>query len=468
MKARMDLLKNIIRNRIHTFFPQSEKNKLLILFTLATILNLAFLYLYYTPAPKHLVGDENYYFLFARAAAAGYQLRHNPIWPSFYADSMGKLFSVFGAHPIYIQSVQIVMWLTAALLFYKIVSYLLPFRGAAYIALALFLFSPELIAFSHFLWPEIPHLFFFITALWLIVCHHKSYLAVISGGVLFGFALLTKLLLLPFIPIILAFFILRTPGSWRRRCLKGCLLASMTFITVLPTMMDNLRAHGKFMIADSSVFNIWVGLNDTELVDYKNDIAGIELHKFQQSGPDIETRNSIYRDKIRLKLQQQGIISAISGQLSRQYFRLFDYQTFFTTQLPGGPRSSYGFNSPAITSLLHTYSHVLYGFLLAASVMGMCFIRARPVGWAHCFLLFIAYNLGLFLFLHVKTRYVIQFMPMMMFFSVVTVYWASLLVQAKQVSPLSCFVFNKSRIILGVVFAVLIEVVAFRSFFAAG
>lgn len=456
-----------MQKNIGSSLSQQGKIALLILLALAVSSNLWLLYLYYEPTPKRLFGDENYYFFVAEKIAAGHQVKHNPIWPAFYANSMGKLFSVFGTSRVCIQSIQIVMWLTTALLFYKIVSHLFPYRIVAYFAVALFLFSPELMAFSHFFWPEIPHLFFFMAALWLIICHCESYRAVVFGGVLFGFALLTKLLLQPFVPVILAFFILRTPGNAKQKCLKGCLLVSMIFFTILPTMIANCRTHGKFMIADSSVFNIWVGLNDAELVDYKNDIAGRESYEFHRSGPDIKARNSIYRDKIRRRLQQQGIIYTIKNQLSKQYFRLFDYETFFTTQLPGGPRDSYNFDNPGITNLLHAYSHVLYGFLLATSAIGICFIRWRSVGWAHCFVLFIAYNLVLLLFLHIKTRYVIQFVPMMMFFSAVTVYWLSLLVRRKPFLPVSCFVFGKYRIILGILFAVLIEMVAFRSFFVA-
>ena len=35
---------------------------LLVVFAVAAILNLGGLYLYYTPSPKRLVGDENYYY----------------------------------------------------------------------------------------------------------------------------------------------------------------------------------------------------------------------------------------------------------------------------------------------------------------------------------------------------------------------------------------------------------------------
>lgn len=391
-------------------------------------------------------------------------MEHNPIWPSLYANSMGKLFTFFGTKRIYIQFIQIAMWLTAALLFYKISFYLFPSRIAAYTSLALFLFSPELISFTHFLWPEIPHLFFFITALWLAICHFKNPIAVILCGVFFGLALLTKLLLLPFISIILVFLVFYTSSDWKQKFFKAFTVGSIIFITVLPTMLSNLQSHGKFMIADSSLVNIWIGLNDSgsdPYSDYRS--VGYELLQFEQSGPDIRTRNNLYLNKIICKIKQQGIIYTIGKQLSKQYFRLFFHETFFTAQLPGGPIQAYSFNNPVIINFLHIYSHALYGFILAFSTMGMFFIRLRPVGWPHLFLLFILYNLGLFLFIHTKPRYIIQFMPMMMFFSGVTAYWVSQLLKGGPFAPISCFIFSRLRVALGIVSVLLIEIVAFRS-----
>ena len=454
----------IIKSCINKIFQKSEKPKLLALLTFGILLNLFFLGLYYIPQPANLIGDENYNYLFANCIANGTPVNPNPSWPPLYPYLMGIIFSVLNPHPVYIQILQIVMWLSSAVLFYKIASYLLPFSGASYMALALFLLCPELIAFSHYLWPEIFHLFFFITALWLIICHHKSYLAVVISGLFLGLALLTKLLLLPFMVVVFIFFILLTPEATIHRYLKGLLLILVIFITVLPTMKKNRIIHGQFMIADSSVINLWIGLNDTGLTDYKNDICQDEFYEFQQSGPDIKTRNHIYREKITQKLKKQGFLETIKKQFSKQYYRLFDYETFFTTRLMGGPRHSYHFQNSLLSNLLHIYSHTLYGFILFTSTMGIFFIRVRSFGWPHFFVIFIGYNLFIFLFLHVKTRYVIQFIPMMMFFSSVTLYLLYLLARKKQVPHMSYFVLNKFRITLSIVTAVLMEFVAFRSF----
>ena len=436
---------------------------LLVVFVVAAILNLGGLYLYYTPTPKLLVQDENYYFGLARSIATGQDAQHNPLWPPLYAESMAALFSSFGTHQIYVQVSQIVMWLVGAFLFYRVAASVFPSHVAAIAALLLFLFSPDMIAFSHFLWPEMVHLVFLVSGFWLIICHHQNRLAIMASGVLFGFALLTKSLLLLFIPVIFVFYVVCTPGSLRKRVFNVVLLGSLILLTVLPTVVSNLRISGGFMVTGSSIFNTWVGLNDVELVDYKDDVAGREFAEFQRSGEDIRTRNSIYRDRIWLKLRQQGVLNTLLRQLSRQYFRLFDHETYFTTQLPGMPRHSYSFDAPRLTRFLHLWSNALYALILAASVMGMCFIAWRPIGWAHCFLLFIVYNLGLFLFLHVKTRYVVQFMPMMMFFSGITAHWVSLLIRRQPDSSPPGFVVSRPRIILGTILAFAVEFLAFRS-----
>lgn len=440
-----------------------RRHQLLAVVALATALNLGLLCLYYSPTPKRLVQDENYYYELAQSIAAGHSSQHNLLWPPLYGELMGLLFSVFGPHRLSIQILQILLWLASALLFYRIVLRLLPSRLAANIALLLFLLSPDLTAFSHYLWPEMVHLFLLITGLWLLICHPESRPAIALAGVSFGLALLTKSLLVLFVPVILVFVAVSTPGELRKKLINGALMGSLVLLTILPTMVMNLQASGKFMIADSSVFNIWVGLNDTEPVDYRNDIAGREFEEFQLSADDIGTRNSIYREKILLKLQQQGAAGTVINQLSRQYFRLFDHETYFTTQLPGMPRNSYNFTRPRLAMLLHAYSNVLYAFILATSAIGMCLIRWRPIGWAHCLLLFIVYNVGLFLFLHAKTRYIVQFLPMMIFFSAVTAHWLARLIGKASSSPASLFVISVGRVALGVLLAILVEFLAFRS-----
>jgi hypothetical protein len=233
----------------------------------------------------------------------------------------------------------------------------------------------------------------------------------------------------------------------------------LAIAVILPVMIINLVERGEFVIANSSVFNTWVGLNDVETADSVNDIAGRELREYLQSGSDLKTRNSIFAARIIQKVSQQGLLDTLSNQLGKQYFRLFDIQTFFTTQIVGGGRQSYSADSTILNAALKLYSYAIYGFILISGAIGLCFLRIRPLGWYHLFSLFIAYNLGLFLLLHVKTRYVIQFLPMLIFFAGITSHW--LIHKRRPTEALPGFAFSNLRIGLGLLAGTAMSYVAF-------
>jgi len=427
-------------------------------------LNIAFLCLYYFPAPKRLVGDEAYYYKLASALASGTRAEHIPLWPPLYANFMGAVFAVSGTtERLMIQSVQIGLWLTNAFLWYRIVQRILSSPIAVSTALALFLFSPDLIVFSHFLWPETLHLFFVLCALWLTVCYPASRAALLGAGVCCGLAWLTKLLLLPFVPMLSAvFLVLRTDLPWRQRMVTVGLFSLALTVTVLPTMIGNWHKHSQFIIADSSMFNLWVGLTDVERSDKDYARVGKEMGEFLRAGGDWLSRSRVYQGKIVTLIQHQGVWTTLTRQLKKQYFRLFHYQSFFTTQLPGGTRPAYQLSEGPLTTSLRLYAYGFHAVLLATSVLGLCFLRWQPWGWPHGFALFIAYNLGLFLFLHVKTRYLVQFLPMLMFFSGVAVHGLVTKGARPAALPIPRFVVTNPRLLLGAVLAVLIELVAFR------
>jgi uncharacterized membrane protein len=434
------------------------------MFMAALSLNIAFLLLSHFPAPKTLIGDEAYYYKIASGLALGTPTKHILLWPPLYGNFMGAVFTVSGTtHRLMIQSVQIGLWLANAFLWYRIAQRILPSPSAASTVLALFLFSPDLIAFSHFLWPETLHLTFIFLALWLVVCYPASKAAVFGAGVSCGLAWLTKLLLLPFVPLFaVAFLVFKTDLPWRQRMVTVGLFSLALTSTVLPTMLGNWRTHGQFIIADSSMFNLWVGLTDVERSDKDYARVGVEMGHFLRAGGDWLSRSRAYQGKIVAFVQHEGVWTTLTRQLNKQYFRLFHHQSFFTTQLPGGTRAAYKLSEGPLTTGIRLYSYGFHAVVLATSVLGLCFLRGQPWSWPYGFALFIAYNLGLFLFLHVKTRYVIQFLPMLMFFSGVAVH--SLVRNRRHPAfvPTSGFAVTRTRILLGAVLVVLIELVAFR------
>ena len=414
--------------------------------------------LYYFPEPKTLLGDEVYYFNLAHSIAAGQPAVHHPFWPPLYAELMGWLFGLAGSHLFVIHSVQIVLWLVSGLLFAQIGATVFQSRCVGITTLVLFVLHPELMAFSHFLWPEIPHVFFFGAALWLLIHWPGHPLSAALAGLCLGLALLTKLLLLPFLPLLGIWIYAQTDAAWWRRLATVGLVAMSLVLTLVPTMHDNAQLHGRWMVADSSVFNVWVGLHDRGRRDYENSIADQEFGQFEASRATFIERDQLYRHKIQDFVQHTGVFQIGWDQARKQYFRLFHAESFFPSQLPGGPRQAYQFPQSALTALLRSWAYAMHGVVLGLGVVGLCLLRLRPFGWPQLLVAFIIYNLGVFLFVHVKTRYVIQFLPMLMMFAGVAV---ERLVQLVRRRRTPCVSWCTPRLLSAGVLVVLVEYLAF-------
>ncbi len=455
MKINCLIFIQLLRDR-----PISKRGKLWLVVSVSIAINLCFLLFYYTPSPKQLIGDETYYYQYALLLASGQRVPYNLLWPPLYGECIGYIFSLFGPRVIYVQIIQIGLWLASAFIFSGIVVKLTSSTEVKDISFILYISSPELIAFSHYLWPETVHLFLWLSSLWFLICRPFAWINTAIAGMLLGFALLTKSLLGPFVPVILIFLFLLGPKiNQKTRFINVSLFAIMTIVITFPMMINNLIEREVFLIADSSVFNIWVGLNDFETMDSVNDIAGLEMEQYLQSGANLKIRNDILLDRIVQRINKQGLFSTLLNQFNKQYFRLFDVQTYFTTQLVGNHRQAYSLDSKIINITLELYAYIEYGFILIVGILGLCFLCGWPWNWSHLFALFIIYNLDIFLFLHVKTRYIIQFFPMLIFFASISVYRA--VSNKKSLQNIPDFTFNRARINIGIVIGIIIGYISF-------
>ena len=185
------------------------------------------------------MADEAYYLSLAQSFAAGQPAEHHPFWPPLYAESIGWLVRIFGPHRLPVQIIQIGLWLLAGGIYAWIGATVFQSRGVGITTLALFVLSPELMAFSHFLWPEILHLFLFGLILATFIRWPQHWLSFVSSGVWLGLAALTKSLLLPFVPVLGIFLYWQLEGAWYRRALRLGLLFVMCLLVLLPTLAAN-------------------------------------------------------------------------------------------------------------------------------------------------------------------------------------------------------------------------------------
>jgi hypothetical protein len=216
------------------------------------------------------------------------------------------------------------------------------------------------------------------------------------------------------------------------------------------------------MVADSASFNLWVGLNDHGRSNFDHDIVTRAYADYRASSPRFEERDRILKEKIRTFLSEHSVAEVLAGQLSRQYFRLLDKDSYLTDQLPGGVAvESYDagyIRAPRdVASAIRSISFLIYGVLLAAAPIGYLVWRAWDRRWFRVLVLFLLYNLAVFFWLHVKSRYRIQLLPVLFIGTGAAAAWVvnSVFLHAPEERA------PKLRFGIGVAIAILLELLAF-------
>lgn len=367
------------------------------------------------PVPRTLWGDEATYLTSAMRLLAGdSRWWPEPLWPPLYPQFLAGLIWIGGDSMVFVVLAQGLLLAVTAVLLFDLVFRLTQSRAAGFVAAVVTLGYPPLAAFSHYLWPEIVHLFLFVVLLWILVARVETAWWCALAGVALGLALLSKSLLLPFVPVFLVAAVWGRP--WRHAVVAVVLVSALAAATVAPTVIANTRRLGTPSIANSATFNLWVGLNDVGRESFRNDVVWPEFQRWVASADSHAARDRILRSQIRDFVRERGFASVLVDQLSKQPFRLFNAGCYFTDQLPGGAAQTqagagYLGLGPRVGGVLTVVvlCSVLGMYVVAA--MGLALGGCRGARWVRILLLFIAYNLVLLLFLHVKTRYRIQMLP---------------------------------------------------------
>lgn len=366
------------------------------------------------PVPRALWGDEKTYLASAIQLLAGDPgWWPEPLWPPLYPQFIAGLIWC-GNSLAAVVAVQIFLLVVTAALIFDLVRRFTSSRPAGVIAACCVLGYPPLAAFSHYLWPETLHLFLFVTLIWILAARAERWAWAAGAGVVLGLALLTKSLLLPFVPILVI------ASVWGARPFRAVatvlLVAGFSAATMAPTMVAYNRHSGTPAVGNSAVFNLWVGLNDVGRESFVNDIVWPEYQAWVASSDNPANRDRVLRRRVLDLLRERGLGPVLRDQLAKQYFRLFDAGCYLTDQLPGGAaggRDGAGYvgASPAVGKIVAAVAVGSILLLYAAAPVGLMLGPCRKGGWVRVLVLFLIYNLALFFWLHVKTRYRIQMLP---------------------------------------------------------
>jgi 4-amino-4-deoxy-L-arabinose transferase-like glycosyltransferase len=367
------------------------------------------------PEPRGLHGDEKMYWRAAGRLLETGESGLEPLWPPGYVWLVagGRALDREGRWPI--ELAQTLLLVATAWLVRDAARRIGLPRGAPDVAAAALLLFPTLAAFAHFLWPEVPHLFLLVLAAWILAARRRSVGWCLVLGAVLGAALLVKSLLAPFLPILLVPLLVE--DGWRERVLRLAAVVLALGATVAPVALANWRELGRPMIANSARFNVWVGLNDRSPRNFEDEIVTEEYVAWRRSAPDFAARERILQGKIEGLLAERGWAAVLRAQLGRQYRRLLHRDSFLTDQLPGGAihAAGGGYRRPPvwIARALRWGHTLVYGALLLAAPFGLAAAWAARRGWAWMGGAFLAYHAAIFLVLHVKTRYVVQLVPLL-------------------------------------------------------
>ena len=383
----------------------------------AAVMQAALVVLYYSPRPKFLLGDEGRYFAEAVAIAAGNANAPTFVWPPLQAQLLGLSFWLFGTTLVPIQVLQVIFLVASGFLLRSIARQIGLSESASNLCLFAFVTYPSLVAFSHYLWPEVPHLFFALLAVRALFAGGGTN-ALIAGASL-GVGLLFKSLLMPFLPIFVC--VAARPlhnGRWRPS--TAALLIAGLAVTAGPVVVGNGMGHGYWGISSSGAFNAWVGLSDRSRRNFVDSGVHDAMTVYLDSSSDARERERLVTAQVFEKVGTDGILLTVRRQAGKQFHRLLDKDSFFTDQLPDGIRPRYAGIGAVSTWLYRNLTYAVYVGLLIAAVCGMTVpVPATVRRRMFPFLIFLVGNLAIFSILHVKTRYRIQMLPPLFLYAAV-------------------------------------------------
>jgi hypothetical protein len=256
LERRCNMLNRIIAHR--RFIP--------VCLFLATVIRLLWIWL--VDAEQYL--DFFWYQQFARniADGKGYTVDGIPTgyWPIGYPGLLGIIFYVVGESVLVGKVLNIVLYIGAIFLTYRLSQRLFHCEYAARVTVCLLCFYPNHIAYTALLSSEI--LFVFLVALSAFAFEAARGRAgfLMLSGMFWGLAALTKPqgLVLPFL------FLLFFSRSVRSFVRSSVLVYCMVLITVSPWLIRNHRVFGAYTLANTGGINLLAGNNPHHDTGYGN------------------------------------------------------------------------------------------------------------------------------------------------------------------------------------------------------
>ncbi|MBL8111429.1 MAG: hypothetical protein JNK60_00970 [Acidobacteria bacterium] len=235
----------------------TSRARLVAILALGALAQVAVFFIFSEPPARPLLGDEVRYHAEARVLLAGGDVPHDFFWPPFHARFVAGLLGVSGGSLLGPYVVQGALVLLSGLLLRGLLRGAGAGEVAADLAAGLFLVDPQLQFFALSLWPETLHLALLLLGTALLATGRTF-----GAGAVFGASLLVKSLLLPFLPVLALVAACTGRPGFREGLRRAALLGLGVFVTAGAVSVRNGLVTGTYGIANSGVYNLWVGLED--------------------------------------------------------------------------------------------------------------------------------------------------------------------------------------------------------------
>jgi 4-amino-4-deoxy-L-arabinose transferase-like glycosyltransferase len=197
------------------------------------------------------------------AAGRGWQPHDGYLWPPGFISFLALCRSLFGDSLTAPRLLQVLLS-TATIPMMFLLGRRFHGRKAGLAAALVFALYPNLVGFTHLLWPATLYIFWFTLAATLLLAPpQQARRGVLAAGLCLGVAALVRGQALYFAPLAATWLIFSVPRPQRPgRLTLAALLMAATLVPVLPWTVHNALTYQRFLLLDSTVGrNLYIGTN---------------------------------------------------------------------------------------------------------------------------------------------------------------------------------------------------------------
>ncbi|MFQ5718329.1 MAG: ArnT family glycosyltransferase [Acidobacteriota bacterium] len=338
----------------------------------------------------------------------GIQLYDGFLWPPGFIAFLAACLSLFGDSLTSPRMVQVLLSTVTVGVVYALGRRLADSR-AGLAAAALFAFYPNLVGFTHLLWPETLYIFLFSCGLLFLVRDHApAPRQVIAAGLCIGLAALVRGIAFFFAPVAAAWLAWR----FRHRPLLAPLLLVATAAVVAPWTVRNAVQYHRLVLIDTTVgHNLYIGTNVSPPSNW--DLGFNDRRRIRDGRPRCDEANPADRDGCELRHGLAFIATHPWLMLRRVPVKLADLLNPSSFVLRHAVLGHYPHAFGATALRILTLVVVLpYVAVVVLGVLGLGLGPARP--GQQLILLLLAYHLAVHAVTFGMTRFRLPLMPFLM------------------------------------------------------